>query len=897
MRIYGKNKIHLEILGLKRIFLIVCVLVGMFVSGKVLSQSAQEAQRSIDSLKSTVQSDTTQLISVDSLLSNQDSFNDSLNSQVKKSGLDGMVSIVARDSQRVVAIENMIYLYKNAKIKYQDFELSADFIRINNKTNEIFASGVIDDKGKYVGRPVVLFSNETPKALDSLKYNFDSGQAITYGIFTEVEGGYISASKLRKNMYNENSLHTGFYSTCNIPYPHTHFGIRMTKAIVTENQIISGPAYLVIEQIPLKFLAIPFGFFPKPDKKSSGFLFPSFGEDVVRGFHMRDLGWYFAFNDYVDAEVRGTIYSKGSYEASLRSQYRKRYRYDGGFNLRFASTRTGVEGTPGYKPSKDFNITWNHQKAPESNPGSTFSASVNFGTGSYFQNTTANGSYDYEQMTRNNMSSSISYGKTFADGKVNLQSSFSHRQDISTGNVYLELPSVSLSVATFSPFNPGNRKIDPKWYDQIQVGYSFSGRNSIDTDESELFQSGSLKKFRNGFQHTVPVNLSLKFFKYFTSNTNVNYTERWYFQSIQRRLENNPGGYEEIRDTLQGFKRAYDYSVSSGVATTITGMYPKIGKIQAMRHEIKPNINLNFRPDFANNMYGFYRKFIDNYGQENLYSIFQDGIFGGPGMGRSFGIGFNIDNSLEAKIISKKDTTNGGIKKIPLIQRLNISGNYNLVADSFRMSELVLSGAVPLFNNSTTINFNGILDPYAMDAITGRRLNRYLLRDGKLARLASFGLSADYQFNPQAANNRQNNLNTIQNQNQNLTPEENLALSRISSDPNAFVDFKIPWKLSASFSFQYFNRGVQKSVISTINVNGDFNVTEKWKVQFNSGYDFKSKQVSLTRFSIYRDLHCWDMSFGWVPFGRFQSYNVTIRAKASILQDLKLTKRNDHYNR
>jgi hypothetical protein len=862
-----------------------------------LAQSSTTQQSRTDSLRNrSTAKDTTQLISIDSLMSNEGTSQDSLSNNISTDGMTDILHVLARDSQDNAAIANTVTLYRNAKIKYQNFELSADYIHLDYEKSVIFARGRYDENGKYIGRPVVIFNNESPKALDSLVYNFETGQAMTFGVFSEVEGGYITASQMRRNRYNELSMGPLLYSTCNLPAPHTHFGIQMNRGLMTENQIIAGPSYLVIENIPLKFITIPFGFFPKPDKKSSGLLFPSFGEDAVRGFHMRDLGWYLAFNDYWDAEVRGTLYSKGSYETSVRSNYRKRYHYDGNFNLRFASTRTGVEGTPGYKPSKDFNIAWTHQKAPESNPGSTFSASVNFGTGSYFQNTSANGSYDYEQMTRNNMSSSISYGKTFADGRVNFNSSFSHRQDISTGNVYIELPSVSLSVASFSLFDPRSNKVDPQWYDQIKISYSFSGRNSIDTEESRLFKKEALKQFRNGFQHTIPVNFSTKFLKFFTSNTSVNYTERWYFQSVQRRLENTPGGFEEIRDTLQGFKRAYDYGVSTGVSTTIYGNFKKIGRIQAMRHEITPNININFRPDFSNSMYGFYRRFIDSYGRENIYSIFQDGIYGGPGMGRSFSISYNIGNTLEAKVLSKSDTSNNGIKKIVLIQNLNISGNYNLVADSFKMSEFVLSGSVPLFNKSTTINFNGILDPYAMDKITGRRINRYLFRDGKVARLASFGMSADYAFNPNARNNQNNSNGVLPAQNNELTPEQAYELAKISNNPNAFVDFNIPWNLRASFSFQYFNRGATSSYISTLSVNGDFSVTPKWKIQYNTGYDFQSKEVSLTRFSIYRDLHCWDMSFGWVPFGRFQSYNVTIRAKASILQDLKLTKRNDHYN-
>lgn len=845
----------------------------------------------IDSLQSTV-------LLLDSIPSNAEIADfPAQNQSNDQDGLTAAVNILSRDSSWFDVTNNKLYLFREAKIKYQDLELAGDYIVIDFANKEIFASGVNDHTDKYVGRPVVIMPGESAKAVDSLRYNYDSEQGITFGIFTEVDGGYIQASQVKMNQYREMSLFHGMYSTCNLPEPHTHFGLWINKGIATETQIVAGPAYLVVEGVHIKPLMIPFGFFPKPDKKSSGFLFPSFGEDFVRGFHMRDIGWYFAFNDYWDSEVRGTLYSKGSYEASMRTTYRVNYKYDGGFNLRYASTLNGVEGTPEYRANKDFNVTWNHSQRPEANPGVSFSASVNFGTGSYFKNTAAGATYNYEQLTQNNMSSSISYGRRFADGKVNFTTNLSHRQDITTGNVYLELPSFNVNVATFNPFDNPDRIGEQNWYQKITVGYSFQGRNTIQTTEDLLFKKEALSQFQNGFQHNVPISLSVNALKYFQFNTSVNYTERWYLQTTRRKLENTPGGFQEVRDTVSGFARAYDYNVSSGLSTKIYGHFPKIGRIEATRHVITPSINLNYRPDFSDPMFGFYRDFIGLDGQAQSYSIFQNGMFGGPGTGKSMGIGFSIDNNLESKIRSRSDTTGGGVKKVQLLQGLTFTGNYNLAADSFHLSNINFSGRTALFNRQININFYGTLDPYQVDA-TGRRVNRFALSQGKLARLVNFGLSFDYSLNPDMLRRRNENLDELNtNKSPGMTPDQHAALARISADPNAFVDFNIPWNLAGSFSFQYNRSGLVSNITSTLNLHGDVSLTPKWKVQFNSGYDFKNKQIPLTRFSIYRDLHCWDMSFGWVPFGQYQSYNVTIRAKASILQDLKLTKRNDHYGR
>lgn len=828
----------------------------------------------------------------DSIRVKRDSSLINKDSTKNKGGLQAEVSIIARDSQRTEVDKNISHLYKGAKVKYQDFELSADYIRLDRNKKQIFASGVIDHNGKYVGRPIVMTGSESPKTVDSLLYDYEKQEGNTYGIMTDVEGGFIQAKVVRKNLYNEMSLYHGLYSTCNLPEPHTHFGIFLSKGIVTKNQIIAGPSYLVLQNIPLKFIGFPFAFFPKPDKRSSGFLFPSFGEDYTRGFAMRDIGWYLAFNDYWDSEVRGSLYSKGSWEASINTRYTVNYKYNGGFNIRYASTKRGIEGTDNYGADKDFNVTWNHTQRQEANPGTSFSASVNFGTGSYFRNTGANGVNNINDLTRNRMGSSIAYGRVFADGKINFTSTLSHNQDMTKGDIQLQLPNFSLNVSSFNPFDSKDRVDEQKWYQRINVGYSLQGTNTLNSNESKLFRKETLKEFTNGFQHNIPISLSLNAFKYFQFNTSVNYTERWYLQSTRQRMENTKEGYVAVKDTVQGFRRAYDYSVSTGLSTKIYGMYPKIGKIQAIRHIITPSVNINYRPDFSDAMYGFYKNYVDQYGMINNYSIFQDNVYGSPSAGKSMGIGFSVDNNIEAKIKSKSDTTDGGFKKVPLLQGLSISGNYNFVADSMKLSPLNFSGRTALFGEKINVNFNGTLDPYAIDQ-AGQRYNKYVINEGKLARLTNFGLSFDYSLNPKAAKNRNNNIDSLRSQiGSNMTPEQAQALSRISADPNAFVNFSIPWNLAGSFSFQYSKPGQVSTITSTVNIHGDVSLTPKWKVTFNSGFDLKAKEITLTQFNIYRDLHCWDIAIGWTPFGRYQSYNFTIRAKSSILQDLKLSKRN-----
>ena len=814
-------------------------------------------------------------------------------------GLNSEVKYSAEDSIRFDRQNNVVYLYGSSRIAYEDFELVADYIRLDQKNNTLFAKGLNDPKTKrFKGRPIFTQSGQQPVTTDSLVFNFKNKKGKTYGTFSDVEGGYIHAGESKKNEYDEISFKNSIYSTCNLPHPH--FGIHIAQGIVTEKNIVARSAYLVIEDIPFPAW-IPFGFFPKVNKRTSGILFPTFGEEQQRGFFLRDFGYYIGLNDYWDAELRGAVFSKGSYEGSLLGRYTKNYKYSGNLNFRYAYSKFGIEGIPGNR-SKDFNLQWSHSQRPEANPGTTFSASVNFGTGSYFTNTGAGGTYNVDQLTRNQMNSSIAYGRTFADGRVNFSSSLRHSQDLTTGLVQLTLPDFNLGVSTFNPFDSKDRVGEQKWYQRISVGYNLQGTNSINTIDSTLFTRETLSKLTTGFQHNIPVNLSLNVLKFFQFSTGVNYSERWYLQTIRKNFQRSPTSNRDslVTDTVPGFSRAAEYSLSGGLSTKVYGIKTfRKGNLQAIRHVMTPSISFNYRPDFGSENFGYYRDVLDRNGNPVIsdgmrqrYSIYENSVYGGPGQGRSAAIGFSLDNNLEAKVKSKSDTaTTEQFEKIPILQGFSFSGSYNFVADSLKLSQISFNGRSALFKQKLGINFGGTFDPYLTDA-QGRTINKYAITEGKLARLTNLRASLDFSFNSSAVNERNKN---IQNQEtRNITPQQREDLERISRDPNAFVDFNVPWNIVASYSFNYSKIGLNKNISNTLNFSGDFSVTPKWKVQYNSGYDFNLNTVTVTQFSIYRDLHCWDLNFNWTPFGPWKSYSVDLRVKASILQDLKLSKRRSH---
>ncbi|HEX8608135.1 MAG TPA: putative LPS assembly protein LptD, partial [Pedobacter sp.] len=392
------------------------------------------------------------------------------------------VEYKAKDSTVVDKTSEIVYLYGEARVMYQGFELDADYIEFNTKTNLVYARGRTNAKGRYVGRPILKMEGQGTSMADSLRYNIKTGAGTIHGVFSEQEGGFFSGGKAKKQPDDEIHSKGQIYSTCNLPHPH--FGIYITKGIVTEKQIITGPVYLKIEDIPLP-LGLPFAFFPKPNKKSSGFILPSPGEDFTRGFFLRDGGYYIGLNDYWDAKVLGTIFTRGSYEGSLLSNYIKRYKYMGTINFRYANSRYGSEGSPDFSARKDFNIQWNHSQNANAKPGTNFSASVDAGTSSYNANTAAGNTYDPSRIAQNTLRSSIAYGKIFGNG-ITFGSDFSGYQDTQNQSIGLTLPNVSLAVPTFNPFDSKDRVGEQKWYQKITVGYSMQASNSITTTESQL---------------------------------------------------------------------------------------------------------------------------------------------------------------------------------------------------------------------------------------------------------------------------------------------------------------------------------------------------------------------------------------------------------------------------
>jgi len=831
-----------------------------------------------------------------------------------KAGVE-KVEYSAVDSTKWSKDRSIIYLYGKARVIYQSFELDADFISYNSKTNTIFASGRKDKKNRYVGKPIFKMDKEGSSVADSLFYNTKSGKGQVFNTFTEQEGGFFSGGQSKRQPDNEINVKGMTYSTCNLPHPH--YGLYITKGIVTDKQIITGPVYLKIEDIPLP-LGLPFAFFPKPNEKNSGVIVPTVGDDYTRGFFLQNGGYYLNLNDYWDAKILGTFYTRGSYGASVTSSYKKRYKYTGNIKTDYASNRYGVEGTPEYTPRKDYSIQWTHTQDANAKPGTNFSANVNIKTSGYNTNTAGGNSYNYQAITENLLSSSVSYSKNFSNG-INYSLAAQHNQNTQTRDVSVTLPSFNMSVPSFSPFDSKKRVGDQKWYQKLTVAYTVQATNNLITKDSLLFKPGILNKLNSGFQHQIPISINFTAAKYFNFTAGANYTERWQFQSVRQTairgiLSNGiVQPYTIFRDTVNGFNRSGEYNINMGVSTKVynTLQFKKMGNLKALRWVMTPSVNGSYRPDFSALSRGNFKElqYQDGeyvwdpiYNRRKRYSIHDGMQYGGPAEGESGSISFGIDNTVEAKVFSAKDTTGSGTRKVPIIQGLSINGSYNFLAPSFKLSDLSFSGRSQ-FTDKLGVTYDGSFSPYAYrDSLTSPTTSvRTIIDKYTIPALTRFGLSFGYSLNADAFKKRNEAIDNTKEQIQKtgMTPEQAEQLRQVSNDPNAFVDFNIPWNFTFSYRFDYSKprTSFRSEITNTLNFNGDFNVTPKWKVQFTSGYDFKTNGLSPTSFSIYRDMHCWDMSIHWIPIGTYRSYNLTIKVKASILQDLKLSKQQAYYTR
>lgn len=845
-----------------------------------------------------------------------------------KNALDAPVDYSAQDSLVYDAETRRVFLFGQSNVKYENMELNAGELSMSMDSSLVHAKAVTDTAGTLSQLPLYKQGSDEYES-EQMSYNFKSKRGFIQNVNTTQGNGYLRSESSKRADDGTLYLEHARYTTCDAKHPHFYLQLSRGK-VVPGKEAIFGPAYLVVEDVPLP-IAIPYGFFPFSKKYSSGIIMPSYGDETNRGFYLRDGGYYFAINDYIDLKLLGEIYTKGSWGISLETNYKKRYKYSGNFFISYLNTVQGEKNMPDYSKGSSLKVQWFHSMKKVGSSNTTFSARVNFASQNY-ERSNLTSMYDPVAYTQSTRASSISFSHTFSNIGFTISGSANLTQNMRDSTLAVTLPELSFSLSRQYPFRRKHQTGKERWYEKISFSYTGQLSNRITTKEDQLLHSNLIKDWKNGMQHSIPIDATFQLFKYINISPSFTFRDIMYTHKITRSWDAE--SLRELADTTYGFYNLYNWNVSVSANTTLYGFYKpwkKLfgDKIVAIRHVFKPNITYTYSPDFTSSRYGYRKTYdrIDEYGNVTpvTYSPYQDGIYGYPTNGRQNMLTMSISNNLEMKVKSDKDST--GERKISLIDELSASLSYNFAAERRPWSDLSTRLRLKL-SKSYTFSMAAVFATYAYAFDQNGRVvtsDRTEWSYGRFGRFQGMSQNLSYTFNNQTLkklvnlftgrsddNDKSRKPEADEDDLDNINADPDLISSRkkpkekvkASVDKDGYLSFSIPWSLTLSYSVtMYENR--QKAInvkrmrypfgfTQSINANGNVRIAEGWNINFSSGYDFKNKKVSMTTVALSRDLHCFTMSCN-VVLKPYSSFNFTFRARASELADaLKWDKRSSY---
>ena len=859
---------------------------------------------------------------------------DSLNRQ-KKNTIEAPVVYSGNDSLVYDARSKTAYLYGTAKVKYESMDLAADRVHMNLDSNLVHATGTADstEKTGLRGMPVFTMGSDKYES-DTMAFNFKTKRGLIKEVKTQQQEGYLSSQRAKRNEKGEIFLEHARYTTCDKDCPDFYISLSRAK-LRPGKDVVTGPAYLVVADVPLPF-AIPYAFFPFTKSYSSGLIMPTYGDESERGFYLRDGGYYFAMGDKWDLKLLGEIYTKGSWGVSVASNYRKRYRYNGSFLFSYQDTKTGDEGLPDFSRQTSFKLQWSHRQDTKASPFSTFSASVNFASSSYESNNMTS-LYNPQTRTQTTRTSSVSWSTTFSSIGMTLSSTANLSQNMRDSSIALTLPDLNISISRFQPFKRRQAVGKERWYEKIALSYTGQLSNSINTKENKLLRSSLVKDWRNGMQHSIPINGNFTMFNYITMTPAFSFTDRMYTNKVMRSWDTSR--QVERTDTTYGFHNIYNWNLSLSANTTLYGFYVPSrklfgDKIIAIRHVVKPQVSFSYAPDFGAARYGYYATYQKTDAHGNVsqveYSPYSTGMFGVPGRGKTGSISFDLANNLEMKVRTGNDST----KKISLIEDLGASMSYNMAAEKRPWSDLNMRLSLKWWKNYT-FSINAVFATYAYELDANNRPvigTHTEWSKGRFGRFQGMSQNISYTLTPEKIkklfgggkdetdNKRQRNKNEEEGRDTDIESNVDDTMingqhgasrkkddGKVQTDDDGYMLFSIPWSLSFSYGitmresqdvnkFNYSTMRYPYEFAQTLNFSGNIRISDGWNISFSSGYDFNAHKLSLTTASLQRDLHCFNMSCS-VVLAPYTSYNFTFRCNASTLTDaLKYDKRSGSGN-
>ncbi|HEX4959057.1 MAG TPA: putative LPS assembly protein LptD [Lacibacter sp.] len=820
---------------------------------------------------------------------------DTFGLKVSKDSLDSPVEYEAEDSMVIDIPGEKMYIYNKAQVKFKDISLDAAIIKLDQPTQLLTAYFTTDSTGKRLGVPAFKQGEEAFTA-DSILYNFKTQKGLTVGTYTQQQEMFVYIEKSKRIAPDAFYGKGARFTSCNFDTPHFAFRARKTK-FMSNKLAVTGPVRPEFEGVPIP-VGLPFGLFPLKQGRRTGLLPPQPTVNSQLGFGLEGLGYYKTFGEYWDASIRTNIYSYGSWNLFLSPSYRKRYRYNGSFNLSFMNNKVGFKGDPDYvPPSRNFSVQWSHSVDGKARPGQNFSASVNIATSLF------NRFFPNNPVTNfnNQLNSSIAYQRSWAGKPYNLTVTANHNQNTQQRLYNITLPALGFTVNTIYPFQKKDFAGTPKWYEKLGIAYNGTFNNQISFYDTSLTVKHLLDTLDWTASHSIPIQLSLPALGPLQVGPAISYSETWNSRAYARTW--NPVTKQVETSSTRGFYRSRQMSVGLNVSTALFGTmnFKRKTGVQAIRHVVRPTVGIGYTPNLNRNNWSQVQ--VDSVGNKLWFDRFNgqtaNEFFAASGANISFG----IDNNLELKTRSKTDTTEQGIKKIRLIDGFGVTSAYNLLLDSFALSDFNFYLRSNLFDK-ISITASANVSPYQFTA-TGRKLPAYAWQGGdfSLGKFTSGFISLNTQFRSKPKNEKLDKEKQELERNQSYeTDERSRELAMVQNNPGEFADFNIPWSLNLSYSLNLSRipradlSGFTTQLTQSVNFNGDFNLTEKWKIQGQGTFDIQTRVLQYATFSVARDLHCWQLAINVTPIGPIRTFSITINPKSSLLRDLRINRSRFFYN-
>lgn len=814
----------------------------------------------------------------------------------KKFDVDAVIFANANDSVTFNLQNKKMFLYGKGDITYKKTNLKSAKIFVDFNKNLLDAYGEIDSidstNSKFIDTPV-LKENEEVYEGTSLKYNFKNQSGFISMAKNAKEEKRYEGEKVKKVDKKTYFIEDGLYTTCDEDTPHTYFTASKMK-VIQDDKIIARWIFMNVGGVPFP-IPLPFGVFPNKSGRRSGIIAPSYGSAGNRGYYIRNGGYFFALNDYMDLTFTGDYYLQGGYGLRSRYRYTKRYDFNGNVNGGISKIISGEKDDPNYSERFDWNLNVYHHQ--EINPTMSLDANLQFLSSQYLQQN----SRDLNDLLKQDIVSNATLVKHWDESGNSMTISYSRTQNLETGNITEILPNISFNKPVVYPFKKeGSFGKNPKWYELL--GYSYSGLfQNNRTKIKDQLNGGFDRNIKGGFQHTVRFSASPKI-GYFNFTPSINYRELWYDRRVKKEFVNSGDSLnsmilkEKVIKQIS-FVRTFDFNLST--STKIYGMMqPNILGIQAFRHTLIPTISYNYRPDFSDKKWGYFDSYRDTSGKIIKYDKYEDGIFGGAESGEQQRVGFSLSNVFEIKTSKDPNDTTSQEQKIQLLH-VNASTGYNFAADSLNLSDLnvdfrtQIGQLLSLYGKSTFTFYDVDIKNNGLSVF---RINRFLSDVGKgFARLTNFGFNISTSISGEKITSQKKNTKSNESSENDGSFKKRNDYIELFDDE--MPDLSIPWNLSINYNYN-MNKSNPYKVIenSGIGINLSMSLTKAWRLTFRGNYDFNEKKLNAPQITVYRDLHCWEMNFIWNPIGTYRGFRFEIRMKAPELQDIKVTKTKDIYS-